>query len=381
MRVLVVEDENATALIIQVVLQQRGHQVVRCEDGEAAWAACQAEQFELILTDWVLPGMQGPALCRRIRGLPSGDRPFILMITGMHGREDLENALAAGASDYITKPFTTELLHVRLTIAERALAEADFRRVIETALVQASAVAAQAAAWKELSRQQHLMINLISHEFRTPLTMLLGFSELLAEREDLSADLKTQLSAIHEGAQRLHTVIGNILDFSLLESGDAHLERETLDLARCLPSWLEGLASEDRLAISVTPDMPPIQGDRKLLGEAIRHLAENGLKFSGTDRPVSVSARRVDENTVAIDVVDEGEGLPTEELDRVFDPLYRTKLAQRDAVPGVGLGLAIVRRIAQLHDGSVTVRREDGRRTQFSLIVSVHPVTNRRSGL
>ena len=116
---LIVEDDEDQRVLLTRILQGRGHQVVACGTAGEGLLAYQRNQFPLVILDIMLPGMNGMELCREMRLVPESAQTVILFATGVAGREGLEEALSAGADDYLTKPLTGELLHVRLTIAER----------------------------------------------------------------------------------------------------------------------------------------------------------------------------------------------------------------------------------------------------------------------
>ncbi|MBI3098525.1 MAG: sigma-54-dependent Fis family transcriptional regulator [Planctomycetes bacterium] len=124
LQVLIVEDEPAMRDLIGEVVRARGHRVTVCADGESAWESWQREGQALVLLDWMLPGLPGPDLCRRLRAHPRGEGAVVVMITSQTRPEDIETALEAGADDFIAKPFDLSLLAVRLTIAERRAREA-----------------------------------------------------------------------------------------------------------------------------------------------------------------------------------------------------------------------------------------------------------------
>ncbi len=134
LRALVVEDDPAIRDVLADVLVERGHEVVACPDGEAAWAACQREAFGLILLDLGLPGMDGLELCRRFRTLPHGHQSVAVVLTARFGANHLEAALAAGADDYLAKPFDLRYLERRLAIAERQAAALQARASAEEAI-------------------------------------------------------------------------------------------------------------------------------------------------------------------------------------------------------------------------------------------------------
>ncbi len=119
LQTLIVEDDEDQRVLLTRILQGRGHEVVACGTSEEGLLAYQRNPFPLVILDIMLPGMNGMDLCREMRLVPESAQTVILFATGVEGQEGLEDALSAGADDYITKPLTGDLLHVRLTIAER----------------------------------------------------------------------------------------------------------------------------------------------------------------------------------------------------------------------------------------------------------------------
>ena len=119
MRVLIVEDDNMMRRILKRAAMAVGHDVTGCVDAERALEMLAEEKFTLVILDWMLPGMDGVELCRRIRKMPGGEHCFILMVTAKDKHEDLVEVLNAGADDYIAKPVDVKTLKTRLTVAER----------------------------------------------------------------------------------------------------------------------------------------------------------------------------------------------------------------------------------------------------------------------
>jgi len=131
---LVVEDDEDMRRLIERVLVIHGHDVVTCADAESAWTAYQRETYSLVLLDWMLPGMDGLEMCKRIRTHPYGDRSIIVVITARDTPTDLQEVLGAGANDYVAKPVTFEMLKVRLAVAEQSVRNLNRRREAEAAL-------------------------------------------------------------------------------------------------------------------------------------------------------------------------------------------------------------------------------------------------------
>ena len=119
LKALIVESEPSVQSRLREALESRGHEVTVIEDGAVAWQACQREICPLVIVDETLPGMDGLQLCRQIRSLPTGDGPFVLMITDASTPSSLPDVLEVGADDFLTKPLDLGILNVRLAIAER----------------------------------------------------------------------------------------------------------------------------------------------------------------------------------------------------------------------------------------------------------------------
>jgi signal transduction histidine kinase/DNA-binding response OmpR family regulator len=134
MKALVIEDDPVGRRLLEAALSSRGHDVTACAEAESAWELFQRDPYALVVADWLLPGMDGLTLCRNIRALPDGDRSVILVITSRDQPDDLQLVLQAGANDYLAKPVEMALLHVRLALAERQVAEIDQRMHTEAAL-------------------------------------------------------------------------------------------------------------------------------------------------------------------------------------------------------------------------------------------------------
>jgi two-component system, cell cycle sensor histidine kinase and response regulator CckA len=138
MKILLVEDHPDSRASLQRLIERRGHEVVGVGSAEEAKAAFESESFPFLILDWMLPGKSGIELCRELRARPQGDETFILLVTARHDTEDLEQALAAGANDYLTKPLDVGLLSVRLSVAERQIRELAERNHARAALQESA---------------------------------------------------------------------------------------------------------------------------------------------------------------------------------------------------------------------------------------------------
>jgi len=214
---------------------------------------------------------------------------------------------------------------------------------------------------------------LVSHEMRTPLTAIQGMSELLAQF-DLDPERSREMSiAIHDEAKRLTQMINAYLDITRLESGTTVLRRSPVRIEALVERTLlllDPLAAERgiRLTRCLDSSVPPVIADADLLSRAIGNLVSNAVKYSPPKTEVVISARHA-AHGVLIEVADQGYGIPEDSMNRVFEKFYRVPRVQDVDVPGTGLGLALVREIAELHGGSVTLRSSVGAGSVFTFWV------------
>ncbi len=225
----------------------------------------------------------------------------------------------------------------------------------------------------ELQQTKNDVMALVSHEMRTPLTAIQGMSELLAQFE-VDPERRREMSlAIHDEAKRLTQMISEYLDITRLESGTTVLRRSAVRIEALVERtllMLDPVAAERgvRLTRRLDSSVSPVLADADLLSRAIGNLVSNAVKYSPPKTEVVISARNA-ANGVSIEVADQGYGIPEDSMNRVFEKFYRVPRVQDVDVPGTGLGLALVREIAELHGGSVAVRSSVGAGSVFTLWV------------
>ena len=220
---------------------------------------------------------------------------------------------------------------------------------------------AEAAA--EQSKDE--FFGLVSHELRTPLTSIIGYGELLAESEAdrLTDQGRRYLDVIRRNAQREMRLVGDLLLLVRIQEGTFRIEPEEVDLRRIVEQAVEAArpaAAKREIQLTAnTSSTPSFEGDPHRLGQVVDNLLSNAIKF--TPKGGEVSVRLGSSNgAAAIEVTDTGTGIPEDEQEFLFDRLYRAPSAAASAVPGVGLGLTIVKAIVDAHHGQVTLESEPG---------------------
>src|SRR5580693_9352810 len=121
MKILIAEDENISRMVLEASLKKRGHEVAAVENGLKAWEAFQKEYFPVMISDWMMPEMDGLALCREVRRSPRDRYTYLVLLTALEGKTNYLEAMDAGADDFITKPFDADQLTARIHVAARIL--------------------------------------------------------------------------------------------------------------------------------------------------------------------------------------------------------------------------------------------------------------------
>ena len=266
--------------------------------------------------------------------------------------------------------YTDEDGHVLTLFADQAVA----------ALTAAEAFAQQKAAVEELERLSKAksdFISIVSHEFRTPLTGIQGFSEMIRDEDLPSADVKEYASDINKDAQRLNRMITDMLDLDRMESGRMQLYRESVDvnvIVREVVDRVRPNAPGHPVTLRLEDRLPAISGDRDKLTQVMTNLVSNAVKYSPQGGEITVTTRRSKED-LHISVKDHGMGIPEDALEKVFERYSRIESGATRHIQGTGLGLPIVRQIVDMHGGRAWVESTLGRGSdfQFTLPLAVQP--------
>jgi signal transduction histidine kinase len=213
----------------------------------------------------------------------------------------------------------------------------------------------------------------VSHELKTPLTTIATFSELLLDYAKLSAEDRVEaVNGIHGEVARASSLITNLLNVFKLEAGTLPLERQRVKINDLLAEAARSLrrtaqSKQVELEIKIPPDLGSAKLDKQLFRIAIDNLVSNGIKYSRPGGRVTLGAERLPGDRIRLNVTDDGIGISTEESEKVFHKYYRSSSKEVAARSGHGLGLYLVKRIVELHHGSICVHSELGKGTQFSV--------------
>lgn len=355
-RILVTEDDGPTASLIESLLDRLGYEVsVATNATEALRMVEEGPLPDVMLVDWMLPDSTGLEICRRIRERWDELALPILVVTAKTDAESISAAFAAGASDYITKPFMGAELRARVAAQLRVKQLVEERARIDEHLMEREKLSALG-----------LLVSGVAHDLKNPLAGISGYAQLLSAEEEDPVKLDS-LERILEEVRRCDRIVSELLSFarrhpperSTVQVGE--VLRSTVELReRQLHSW--GL----RTRLDVAPDLPAVAGDSHQLQQVFLNIlinAEQALRHGGESlqiaagRAVPSSRRAGNAEWVALSFFNDGPAIPPEVLPRIFQPFFTTK----DETEGTGLGLSICERIVREHGGEMDVESgEDG---------------------
>jgi len=362
-RVLYIEDSVSQQMSMTAFLQGAGLQVDAYDNAESAWKAFQKNEYDLVLTDIVLPGeISGLQLVHRIRRLdsPKGDIP-IIAITGYDDPSRRVELLQRGVNDYVSKPVVPHEVLVRLRTLMKN------RQLIQQLTEQSKKIEQQ-------SKDQLTFLASISHDVRTPLNGILGIMELIRS-DELTEQHQQWMKIAMQSGEHLVSIIDDVLDLSRAEADEFGVDLKPMMLQQIANNVIQNLKPQADskslgLGISFSDGFPKsVKGDPKRFYQIIMNLIGNALKFTEKGK-VEVNLTYIPaEDSQSIghlsgEVVDTGVGIPQAQCDTIFN-----KFQQVDAVArskgGSGLGLAIVRTIVEAWGGQLGVSSKLGEGSRF----------------
>lgn len=217
MNVLVADDDGVIRLLLTSALTKHGHDVHEATNGREAWDAWRGGQFPFVISDWIMPDLDGLEFCRRIRAEPRVDYTYIVLLTSRSGKTNYLDAMDAGADDFITKPFEKDAFAARVRVAERILGLHASLRAANTDLERR--VCERTAELETALHAKDEFLSRASHELRTPMSHVLGFAQLL-EMDKLTREQEESVQQILTSGRHLLTLIDRILEASKSDSED-----------------------------------------------------------------------------------------------------------------------------------------------------------------
>lgn len=392
MLVLVAEDSRTQAYQLKALLEDHGHEVVVAVDGDEALQQAKARKPDFVISDIVMPKRDGYSLCRALRGDPALKSLPIILVTSLAEPLDVVRALAAGADNFVTKPYDEQQLirrvqrtlersdHAHLTVGGESFEISASREQIMDVLVSAledmsvrkSEIEASRADLALATSRRDDVLHVVSHELRGPLGVLVMAADSFAvdaKANASQAKQQTFAERVLRQAHRMLAIVDDLLDVSRIEAGELRVEPAAADLVAVIHEAVE------RIQPSLKKHTVTLRGatnvraliDVDRVEQVIANFLTNAIKYSPSGGEIIVNVQ-TNASEAVVSVTDSGIGIPSSALPRIFERYFRAPGSEK-AAKGIGLGLYVTKRLVEAHGGRVEVTSEVGKGTTFSFSV------------
>ncbi|MGJ8652375.1 MAG: hybrid sensor histidine kinase/response regulator [Opitutaceae bacterium] len=359
-RILVVDDDEIIRKLLRRVLERSGFVIDEADSGESAISCIEAHKPDLILLDVVMDGIDGFITCRKAKSIEGMNEVPIIFVTGRSDTGSIVEGLDAGGSDYITKPINRHeaLARIRNHLKMRALMR--FQAEFIDGLKQANLA-------------KNRVIGVASHDLRNPIASIRGLSEFLGEIGPLNDEQREIASTIQTTSDSMLHLVDELLDLSVMESGEERSEMQPHPIVEMVSSSLniyQFTANKKGIKLELFneggfPEL--LMLDKMQFRRLIDNLLSNAVKYSHPESYVRV-VMKAKGSLLLIQVEDEGPGIPENEMYKLFTDFGKTSVQPTGNETSTGLGLSICRKIAEGHKGRVFAEnREDRTGARFTV--------------
>ena len=394
MLALVAEDSRTQAYQLKLLLESNGFEVIVAVDGDEALRCARDRTPDVVISDIVMPKCDGYELCRALKADPATRHVPVILVTSLGEPLDVVRALAAGADNFVTKPYDEDQLLRRMnrtidpegstssnvTVAGKVFDIGASREQLLDVFVSALEDMSVKNALLETS-QTHLtqatsrrdeILNVVSHELRGPLSILIMAADaFLIDAKGGATPTKQQAFAdrVVRQAQRMLTITDDLLDISRIDAGELRVEPKCADLVTVLREAIDRIVplSQRHTIVLRAPATVRADIDVDRIEQVIANFLSNAIKYSPAGGEIVVSVVQ-GPSAATVDVSDPGIGVAPEEIPKLFRRYFRVPGSEKTAM-GIGLGLYVTKRLVEAHGGTVRVVSEPGKGSTFSFEV------------
>ncbi|MFZ4457131.1 MAG: hybrid sensor histidine kinase/response regulator [Bacteroidales bacterium] len=390
-KILIVDDSETNIEVLLGLLEVEGYTQIRSiTDSRKTIDTVIDFEPDIILLDLMMPHLSGFNILSDLKEIiPANVYLPVLVLTADISLQSRQKALAEGASDFVSKPFDIievglrikNLLYIRklykmLDLHNQELEEIVKKRTEALEKTNLDLVVAKDKA-EASNRMKSAFINNITHEIRTPLTSILGFSQILAETELDAEDRKEFYQEIHQSSNRLIKTVTDYLDISALVSGNQEVKISKFNLYSVIDSIIldyEHQARNKNITLKIDSEINPeldIESDSALVSKVIEAFVDNAIKFTKTG-DVKIGFDISDSN-VCLWVKDTGVGIEEDVQSKIFEPFMQESISNTRGYEGSGLGLSISKYISNLIGGKIWVesKKNSGSTFYFSIPTTI----------
>jgi two-component system sensor histidine kinase/response regulator len=342
--ILMIDDEVVICSSCAQIFEQEGYIIETCSEGGSGLRKFDEVHPDIVFVDLMMPGMTGIEVIQKMREKDAD--VVLIVITGYATIESAVDSMKHGAFDFLPKPFTPDTLRI---ITKRALEKRKI--LLELSRLQ-----------EEKEKMRKHFYCMLSHELRTPLVAVMQYLDVFSKgiAGSISDEQNNIIVRMKIRVDELLSLIDRWLKLSMMEDPKLKERFDYFDLIPVVKDVIDivkPLAQEKNVTLKITvmSENCIIYGDRDMIKEVFTNLLYNGIKYNRDGGMVSIQSKEL-ENFWVIDVVDTGIGIPKEEIPHIVEEFYRIR--RNDGKGGAGLGLPIVKKILDFHEGRLEIRSE-----------------------
>jgi signal transduction histidine kinase len=388
--ILLVDDQPAKLLSYEAVLKELGENLISANSAESALEQLLKNDVAVVLIDVCMPRLDGFELAAMIREHPRFQKLPIIFVSAINLSElDKLKGYESGAVDYVPVPVAPEILRAKVSVfaelhrktrqLEQLNRELEQRVAERTAALEASTVRLQESETRlqETDRRKDEFLAMLGHELRNPLAPIQAAAKLLRMDHLATTHHEKALDLVDRQVEHLVRLIDDLLDVSRITRGAITLRRERVNVADIVGRAIETNrplidAKRHELRVEVPSHSVHVDGDITRLTQVVGNLVHNAAKYTDDGGEIRISVERRPEDAV-IHVKDTGIGIPSDMLSRVFDLFTQVERPLNRKQGGLGVGLAMVQRLVEMHGGRVTAQSEGiGRGTEIVVQLPLH---------
>ncbi len=346
--ILIVDDTRVNLQLLGKILMKVNYELAIANSGYEALDMLREVKPDLILLDVMMPGIDGYEVCKTLKSSPETKNIPVIFLTAKSEKEDIVTGFEMGAVDYVTKPFNSaELLarvktHLELKYARDLLAK-------------------QNEKLKQLNDLKNEFLGMAAHDLRNPIGSITTTLSYILEYlgTNLTEKQVKFLRNIEKAGRYMNVLLNDLLDLTAIESGKLTLKLMEEDYINFLKENIvlnQMLADKKAITIDLNyeDNIPYINFDRDKITQVINNLISNAVKFSHGDTKITVDIKS-GEDFIITSVIDQGQGIPEQELPHIFKEFHRSTVKATDGEKSTGLGLAITKKIVEGHGGKIGV--------------------------
>ena len=368
--ILIVDDKSENIIALKRILEKHKFEVDTALSGEEALKKVLKNNYDLIILDVQMPGLDGFEVAESISGYSkTKDIPIIFLSAVNVNKQFISKGYASGGRDYLVKPFDPDVLVLKVKTFIKLYEQTTALQNMQQVLVE------EIEFRKQAERTKDEIITMASHELKTPLTSIKGYMQMVERSvdRDLKDDAKKYLERTRQQLEKLNILIDDLLDTSKIASGKLEFKNRVYDIDPIIENSVDIIRQTytSHQIIKTGQAGVKVYGDQIRIEQVILNYLTNAIKYSPNSTEILFDVSLLSSDEILINVTDSGIGIPKDKQEQLFTKFYRVEESS-NRFQGLGMGLYICAEIIKRHHGRYGVDSEPGRGSSFYFTLPVY---------